>query len=222
MVARVRPPIIWYVPHPDDETIFMGGSIAMHRGRRNIVVALTRGGASAAIKRVNKRLKKPIDREAFMRGRMRELRAGVAALGIRPDSVVSIDLPDGGLQVEAVRSVIEDFARRYPRAAHRTLSYLDPHDDHRTAGEALRAAYRAGVVRDCRFHLPVPLVDAALGEPVRLSRRAVAAKRAAIAEYEVWRPRKGRYAIGAQSVAKLIRFQRETPTERVHGPDYQP
>jgi hypothetical protein len=57
---------------------------------------------------------------------------------------------------------------------------------------------------------------------VHLDGRALAANRAALGEYEVWRPRQGRYAIGAHSVKKLLKHQSETPTERVHGPDYQP
>lgn len=221
-VGRLRPPVIWYIPHPDDETIFMGGSISAQRGRRNILVVLTQGGASGAIKIVNRKLKQPIDRAKFMEARVLELTAAARALGVHAADVLTHDLPDGGLEVAAVHQIVEQMARRFPRASHRTMSYLDPHSDHATAGEALRKAYESGVVKDCLFHLPVGLVDDSLGSPVALNGNGeVAAKRAALEEYQLWRPGQGRYAIGAHSVAKLIKQQYDAPTERVHGPDYE-
>jgi LmbE family N-acetylglucosaminyl deacetylase/CelD/BcsL family acetyltransferase involved in cellulose biosynthesis len=221
-VARLRPPVIWYIPHPDDETIFMGGSINMNRDRRNILVVLTSGGASAALDLVNRKVKNPLDRSRFMEARLRELTAAAEALGVPARDIITLDLPDGGVEVDDVHRVVSDMARRFPRASHRTLSYLDPHRDHANAGEALRKAYESGVVKYCLFHLPIPYVDGDLGSAVHLDGRALAAKRAALGEYEVWRPRQGRYAIGAHSVKKLLKHQSETPTERVHGPDYQP
>ncbi len=101
------------------------------------------------------------------------------------------------------------------------MSYLDPHTDHRTTGEALRKAHADGLVSACVFHLPIPLVDEKLGSPVFLGVDAVQAKRAALRAYEHWDPDRGRFAIGSHSVSTLIRRQRRRPTERIHGPDYQ-
>ena len=219
-VARLRPPVIWYIPHPDDETIFMGGSIGMHRSRRNILVVLTRGGGSGARKLVNRKLEKKLNPERFMRARVRELRAAAARLGVHPDDVLVHDLPDGGVEIGDVHEIVAEMAQRFPRGQHRTMSYLDPHPDHATAGEALHKAHESGVVKDCLFHLPVSLVDDDLGSSVPLIDEAVAAKRAALREYERWRPRNGRFAIGSHSVARLIREQAEQPVERVHAPGY--
>ena len=221
VATRLRPPVIWYVPHPDDETIFMGGSIGMHRDRRNILVVLTRGGGSGARKVVNRKLEQQnLNRARFMRARVRELRAAAARLGVHHHDVLVHDLPDGGVEVSDVHEIVAEMAGRFPRAQHRTMSFLDPHADHATAGEALRKAYESGVVKDCLFHLPVSLVDDELGSHVPLDEPAVAAKRAALREYELWRPAKGRFAIGAHSVSRLIREQAERPVERVHGPTY--
>lgn len=218
---RTNPPVIWYVPHPDDETIFMGGSIHRMRDRRSILVLLTQGGASKALVKVNAKLDHPLGVDEFMAGRVREMSEAMAAIGIRERNVVRHDLSDGSMQEEEVHSVITTMARTHPKAQHRTMSYLDPHPDHAAAGAALRRARREGLVTDAVFHLPVPLVSATLGTRAPLSEADVAAKRRALREYQVWDPMRGRYAIGATSVASLVRDQLAHPVERVHGADYR-
>jgi LmbE family N-acetylglucosaminyl deacetylase/CelD/BcsL family acetyltransferase involved in cellulose biosynthesis len=216
------PPVIWYVPHPDDETIFMGASIAQNRRRRNIVVLLSRGGASKAIDRVNANLPGRLSRGEFMRARMREFRVAVRSLGVDLSDVLVHDLPDGGLEVSDVYDVVRAMAARHPRAAHRTLSYLDPHSDHRNAGLAVQQAYDDGVIGDCTFHVPIPKLGDDVGEPVQLRPAAIEAKRAALREYEVWNPQRRRYAVGAHSVGPFLTRQHRRPAERVHGPGYRP
>jgi LmbE family N-acetylglucosaminyl deacetylase/CelD/BcsL family acetyltransferase involved in cellulose biosynthesis len=222
VTRRVLPPNIWYAPHPDDESIFMGASIALARDRHNILVMLTRGGASGAIKKVNARLDKPLTRKEFMRARVRELRAAALALGIPHEHLIIKDLPDGGLDVPSVREVISEMVQRHPGAVHRTMSYLDPHADHRIAGEALRAAHADREVKRAVFYVPIPHLDETVGRPVDLSDpHGVAAKRAALREYHHWAPDERRYAIGQHSVTSLIRRQLDDPVEHVHGPDYR-
>lgn len=223
VTRRVLPPNIWYAPHPDDESIFMGASIALARDRQNILVMLTRGGASGAIKKVNARLDRPLTRKEFMRGRVRELRAAALALGIPEEHLIIKDLPDGGLDVPSVREVISEMVHRHPGAVHRTMSYLDPHVDHRAAGEALLAAHEDGEVKRSVFYVPIPHLDETVGHPVDLSDpHGVAAKKAALAEYHHWAPHERRYAIGQHSVTSLIRKQLNDPVEHVHGPGYRP
>lgn len=218
---RPRPPVIWYAPHPDDETIFMGGSISLQRRRRNIVVVMTRGGASKAWDKINRYVAHPLDAEGFQRARQRELAAAAAALGVAAGDLLAFDLPDGGVDVDAARRIIRTMAARHPGAQHRTMSYLDPHPDHRACGEALRAAFRAGEVADCVFHLPA-FVSSEMGQPVRFDAAAVERKRAALREYEVWNPSRHRYALGAHSVGQLIRKHYNDPVERVHDASYEP
>lgn len=218
--ARQRGVTVWYAPHPDDETLFFGGAIAGNRRRRNVVVMLTRGGASRARKKVSVKLGEPFGRKAFMAARVRELRAATRHIGVEPrDLIIIHDLPDGGLTQGAVREVIAAQARKYPKAEHRTMSPHDPHPDHAAAGAALLAAWRDGEVVDCQFYWPVPVVSADLGEPVTIDSAAAAAKRAALDEYKRWDPDRGRYAIGALSVPRLIDAQLTSPTERTHAPD---
>ncbi|MFX0539304.1 GNAT family N-acetyltransferase [Ornithinimicrobium sp. Y1847] len=219
VLHRALPPVIYYVPHPDDEAIYMGASIWSERNRRTIVVALTSGGSSTVLPWINERLGQQVTTKDLKRSRVADLRRSVAHLGVEPQDIHVMDLPDGKLTAKRVRTVVDEMATRYPRASHRTMSYLDPHSDHAAAGEAVRQAHADGTITDCLFHVPVDLVDDDLGHPVSLSTAACDAKRAALAEYRVWDPYSERYAIGLLSVPDLIAGQAIEPRERVHGPD---
>ncbi|WP_131106290.1 PIG-L family deacetylase [Ornithinimicrobium sufpigmenti] len=197
----------------------MAGSMWSERNRRTIVVSLTSGGSSAVLPWVNERLGQQVSKEDLERSRIGDLRRAVQHLGVRPLDVHVMDLPDGGLSPELVGEVVEEMSRRYPRASHRTMTWLDPHPDHAAAGEAVRRAHRAGVIEDSLFHVPVDVLEESVGSPVQLSTAACDAKRAALAEYRVWDPFAGRYAIGLLSVPDLIAKQAVEPHERVHGPD---
>lgn len=219
---RTTPVVIWYVPHPDDETIFMGGSVASQRERRNILVLLTDGEGSQAIIGTNRRLDTEITVEEFVASRRRELSAAAGQLGVAERDIVRVGLPDGAVTSEDVLEVVRTQARRFPLAAHRTMSYLDVHGDHAAAGAGLREAHRQGIVQDAQFHLPVPQVIDERATWVRFDRPAVEAKLAALREYCVWEPEQGRYAIGRRSVSELIAHYRRRPDELVHGPDLEP
>lgn len=221
VLHRGRPPVIYYVPHPDDEAIYMAGSMWSVRNRRTVVVSLTSGGSSAVLPWINERLGQQVSREDLERSRIADLRRAVGHLGVRPLDVHVMDLPDGGLSAELVREVVEEMARRYPRASHRTMTWLDPHPDHAAAGDAVRQAHREGAIEDSLFHVPVDVMQESVGTPVPLSTAACDAKRAALAEYRVWDPFSGRYAIGLLSVPDLIAKQAVEPHERVHGPDLE-
>lgn len=212
--------MIWYIPHPDDDALFMGGSIFRCRERRNILVPLTRGGGSGAIALINAKLERPLSLEDFMRARCTELTAAARAVGVDESDVIWQDLPDGGVDEEEVHRIILRIAKRHPRAEHRAMSYLDQHKDHAAIGRALLRAYREGAVAEATFHLPVGYADEGLGTRVPLGRPARRAKRAALREYQRWEPENGRYAVGTHSVKKLIKDQLKRPEERVHGPDY--
>lgn len=215
-LTRPRP-TIWYVPHPDDESIFMAGSIHANRSQPNVIVLLSRGGASAARDKLNERLPSPLDVESFMDAREREFREAVTRLQVRRLETVVLNLPDGAFNDESVRAVVQRMEAQHPGWTHRTMSFLDPHPDHRAAGRAVRAARRAGQISDCVFHVPYPLVDDGPGIPVRLSRSDRLAKRAALEQYTTWDPERGRFAIGDVSVGPLIEEQSADPHEVVHG-----
>ncbi len=215
------PTVIWYAPHPDDETIYMGGAIVAQRDARNVVVALSRGGATVALGRINDRLGRSIDVDELVAARERELREAVTALGVASGDLHVLDLPDGQLSPAAIRPIITEMERRHPGASHRTTSPRDPHPDHRAAGTAVLAAWRAGDVVDCRFVVPWPPDTAAPDgtTSVVFDGPSRAAKRAALEAYRSWDPGRGRYAVGWHSVPDLIQAQHDDPVELTHGPE---
>lgn len=215
--GAVQPPVIWYAPHPDDETIFMGGSIAAHRGRRNILVSLSRGAASSARNKLGKRLGREVGVQEFTDARVAELKGALAHLGVDEARHVVHDVPDGGFTVAAVRAVMEEMAARYPAAEHRTMSFHDPHSDHATAGRALAELVDEGVIRKAVWHVPVSHLPDGWGEEVDLPQGALWAKKRALREYQAVDRSAGRHGIGGLSVTSLIADQFENPRERTHG-----
>lgn len=210
---------VWYVPHPDDDALFMAGSLHDDPAETSVAVLLTRGGASSAINAINKRLDRPLDLADFMAARTREFRASMTALGVQPRHVFVHDLPDGGVAEADVVDIVREMARRFPDATHHAMTWRDPHPDHAAAGQALRRVHGDGDVREAVFHVPVPLMDESFGTPMVLSDEALAAKRASIAAYTNWDPRAGSYAVATHSVRSLVTRQSDQPVERVHGPD---
>lgn len=118
-------PVLVIAPHPDDETIGPGGTLARHADAGDDVVVLvatsgesTRGGTGDVA----------AAREA-------ECRAACAALGLPTPRFAQ--LPDGGLQ-DAVAALARLIAAHGAEAATVYVpSLLDPHPDHRAVNAAL-------------------------------------------------------------------------------------
>lgn len=220
---------IWHIPHPDDETIGMAGAILAEAvdGRRNIVVFYTNGEASDVRLVLNGlvyctlhgRFHKPheegyerLDKAAFGRARLHEAIAALARLGVATEDVVTVGLPDGGVAVDDAFAIVKTLDYLFPDAAHRTTALTDPHPDHRNLARAL---YRLldekrdddGGPPDVRF-FSVYAYDRPAN---RRNRSYVLApvqhpgfKEAALAEFAVWNPHSGRFAIGMHSVPRLL------------------
>lgn len=234
---------IWHIPHPDDETLGMAGAILAEAaaGRRNVVVIYTGGGASAVRHVVNgliyctlhQRYHKPevegyepLSVADFTRARLVETLAALEVLGVAREDVWAVGMTDGALQVNAALTIMRALDRRFPDAVHRTTSLSDTHADHRRLARALYLSVEerkaAGKETDARFYgvyqygldpdrrghgkLTVPVDD-----PDR--------KRAALAEFAVWRPEEGRFALGMHSVPRLLEEAASDPYEYV---DLQP
>jgi LmbE family N-acetylglucosaminyl deacetylase len=131
--------VLVVAPHPDDETIGPGGTLARHVDRGDAVTVVvatsgerTRGGAGVAAGDVG------AIREA-------ECVAACAALGL-PRAPIFLRLPDGELALHIDR--LADALNAH--GAHAEVAYvpsvLDPHPDHRAANVGLaRAAIDAEV-----------------------------------------------------------------------------
>lgn len=116
--------VLVLAPHPDDETIGCGGTLALlaARGARVAVLVATDGEASIGA---------PFPREEVAQRRRREAAVACVALGLT-DPPVSLGLPDGGLadaRAELTAAIAEVAARLRPEVVL-TPWLLDRHPDH--------------------------------------------------------------------------------------------
>jgi LmbE family N-acetylglucosaminyl deacetylase len=97
--ARAR--VIFFAPHPDDETIGAGGLLyrLVHAGAAVRVVFVTSGDGYPHAVEEDFGVKRPTDADYVEFGelRQREALAALAHLGIRPRAVRFLGFPDGGL-----------------------------------------------------------------------------------------------------------------------------
>ncbi len=205
---------IWYIPHPDDETIGMAGAIhnSVLEGNENIVVFLTQGKAS----KVRRKIK--VSKEIFGEARLVESLEALTILGVSPENVYVYDYLDGKLKLNEARGVISDFIKRFPNSVHNTVSVFDPHRDHQTLARALYREYlesekvlavnfyRVYIYRQPFNKRVSPFVETI---PVR----NLSIKRRALESFTIWDPDNGFYSIGQQSVPDLIAAAKVSPYE---------
>lgn len=132
-------------PHPDDESLGCGGLIAAccAAGRPPVIVCATDGAASHPGSAIY-----PPAKLATLR--QQEMRAACAILGVPPDRVHFLGLPDSGAptqgpDVDSAVTRIEALARAHAIATIFAAWPHDPHCDHAAVAEMARqAAPRAG------------------------------------------------------------------------------
>ncbi len=158
------------VPHPDDESLGCGGLIAAAaaRGKRVAVVMVSDGVASHN----NSRRFPPDARRALRRA---EAEAALGLLGVSPDALTCLDLPDAAVPalgprfVDAVSAII--LAGRGVEAGLVVSTWgHDPHCDHQASFAMARAAM-PGLPGAVLFSLPIwahtlpPRMELPLGPP---------------------------------------------------------
>lgn len=141
--------LIVAVPHPDDETLAVGGILArLHGIGVHVVVVLMTAGEAAYGQSGE-------PAAALGRIRVREFHEAIGALGLESAELHVLDLPDGQLDEHEsqMRTALSDLLRAEPLRTRRQTAVLapwtrDPHPDHRAVGRAAGvAARRAGKLR---------------------------------------------------------------------------
>ncbi|WP_124728798.1 PIG-L family deacetylase [Staphylospora marina] len=163
-------PVIFYAPHPDDETLNMGITIAEHvaAGRPTHVVLLTHGRVTAALNAINGAAYsgywkathnpaaegyEPLTKDTLAEARVREFHHACGQLGVLPEwrHIEYLDNPGStngeNVTYSEARGVIEKYINMFPDADHYTLSYHDIHPEHAAAGQALLDLYNAGRIQ---------------------------------------------------------------------------
>jgi LmbE family N-acetylglucosaminyl deacetylase len=157
-------PIIFYTPHQDDETLFMGTVISHHAlaDREVHVVCATDGSTSAIRDALNGedtngywpagqhypgRENIPyLDPAAFAAARDQELIDACALLGVTElHTDWAVPLADGGtltrganISVAQAEALMLHFKGLYPTAGHYTMWWGDTDQNHKNLGTALR------------------------------------------------------------------------------------
>ena len=221
VLAAANQTVIWYLPHPDDETIGMADSIyqSVNAGNTNFFIYFSHGESSLARHYLRGPDGSTVDlgSEEFGTARMRETLAALAVLGVHPGQVLFLDYPDGNIPREPVEQTMRLFAQLYPGSIHRTVSLLDPHEDHQTVARALAALAREeGLdINPEYFHVYIyRLRDLPPGVEKRPIQHKEAKERA-LAELSLWDPDQGRYGIAAQSTPDLVAAARRSLYEYV-------
>ena len=136
--------VVVVAPHPDDETLGAGGTLAAWAAAADLsvtVVAVTDGEGSHPDSPT-------LGREELAERRHEERRRALAALGLRDAAVVRAGLPDGG--VAGHRGVLADLLDDVLRPGDTLLAPVpgDGHPDHDAAAEvADDVAARRGLAR---------------------------------------------------------------------------
>jgi LmbE family N-acetylglucosaminyl deacetylase len=147
---ELREPTLVFAPHPDDETLGCGGTIAKRReaGARVQVAFLTDGSASHV---------RHMTRSALARARQHEAEGAARELGLHEGDLHFLGFPDGELHrhgESAAARVRALLRREQPRAVY--VPHLgDGPSDHRTTSELVLDGLRAMGLRATVFEYPV-------------------------------------------------------------------
>jgi len=178
-----------FAPHPDDETLGCGATVArLAAGGRRVRIVCATDGGKASISRV-------ISPARLAAIRREELPRAAARLGVRPYDVVMLNYPDGEAD-EHVDKLTRAFAGQIKTAAPELVlmpSPLEWSKDHRVVARACAAAMRQAGYKGMALEyqvwfMPLGLLDLlAFWRLLRYRKvRAgehLAAKRAAMAEH---------------------------------------
>lgn len=211
--ADTTDPVVFLVPHADDETLTMGPAIerAVDEGDHVIVVLATDGRASGVREQTG------LSVEEFSLARDREFFAACAALGVPAEQVFLAHCVDGALSPSLARTVVGTWTGLFPAGRFRTMSWTDGHRDHAALGAALRDL-APEVTGEVRFYVKPDEWSSPVERPQLTSETATGRRYlAACDEYALVDPEAGRYGIGRLSVGGVFELRRASDESRWHG-----
>ena len=151
MVGNTYRSILIVAPHPDDETLGCGGAIALLRQLNvSVKVLVVSDGTKShpnSIAYPSPVLKKLREQESL---------AALAVLGVAPEAVTFLGLPDGAVPGGQGNGVTKEIIQKYKNALALVTQYLnnltpsiiflpyreDPHPDHRASWQLFAAGIK--------------------------------------------------------------------------------
>lgn len=134
--------ILILAPHMDDETLACGGVMILHARKAEIHILFATDGAASPIPLLPWLGRTDDD---LPRLRQREARAATARLGVPPENLQFLDLPDGGLaarRAELAGTLAQAIADVQPGIVFAPFRY-DVHPDHVALNRAAREVLRS-------------------------------------------------------------------------------
>lgn len=220
--------VIYYIPHPDDETLSMGVPILNDlKNKKNVqMVLFTAGEDSGAINNINSKINRYhfifrkyhiIDRKDMANARLVEFMRASLTLGIKPENLHFEDFRSGKLTETECEQTMLKYEKIFPDSAGRTTSTFDVNPDHRHLGQALFKLHKKGIIKDAAFFLspeewnktiygkinniPIAINMKNIGIPIKNnSSNLNLAFMSALNSYKLWDPTDTDYAIGYNSV----------------------
>jgi LmbE family N-acetylglucosaminyl deacetylase len=214
-------PAIFFTPHQDDETLFMGADISLQYrlGRQVIIVLVTKGEASDVRYKMCMQKNVCLTKAQFVAARNDEMAAAVKRLA--PNAVIRYEnYHDGELTQVQAFDVFDKYIKLYPHASFKTMSWKDDNPDHRALAYALKdiCINKHRIPNDqCYFFQNRKYWDSmpvkghfVAGHPSEI---------AAANEMSLWKPSIDRYAIGHLSAYEYFTALRKDPRNKYHYVD---
>jgi N-acetylglucosamine malate deacetylase 1 len=128
-------------PHMDDETLACGGTMLLHASKPDVHCLFATDGAGSPAPLLPWQGRP----DTGLAGRRRdEAKAATGKLGIPPDNLIFLDLPDGRLadrRPQLVQALLEIVTRLQPQFVFAPFRY-DVHPDHVALNRAIRTVLR--------------------------------------------------------------------------------
>ena len=135
-LVRQDSSVLIVAPHPDDETLGCGGAIALCSELKIPVAVLVVSDGTRS--HPNSLAYPP---SALKKLRERESLAALAILGVAPEAVTFLGLPDGAVDVSSRSHEANAFCNEYLTNLAPSIIFLpwrnDPHEDHRASWQLL-------------------------------------------------------------------------------------
>lgn len=221
-------PILYIVPHQDDEILSYGVDIRneLSRGRQVHLILLTRGEDSGARKTLNGdyycyihgKYHNPqtegykagsLTPDEFADARTDEYYRASKALGVPNSNIHTEYIPNGQFYSSRVIPIVQKYLALFPNADVRTFSWFDEHSAHALLGETIQGMQADGLLQryQAKFFISIN-TDRFYKVPKPMptimnvieKQSDIQFLRSAIGEYRRWDPRNGHYAVGYHSV----------------------